>query len=249
MQRGDARAKRGVLEMNDASLRPQAHSPELPSLVRTYLDRALPTVVAGVKAVRVHQAGEMWKKPEARPVKFEATEDFEVHRVAFRWRARFPIVGPLAMNVVDGFGDGEGQLRVSFLGIPLQKRTGFETSIGQAMRYLAELPWAPYAIAANRELSWRELDDSRVEVSCRAAQRTARVAWEFDSEGDLVRATGLRPFPQRKSYVPTSWGGEFQDYRTFGDVRIPAAAEAWWELREGRFVYWRGRVDAAELVS
>jgi hypothetical protein len=209
----------------------------------------LPTVVDDVKAVRVHQAGEMRRKPEARPVKFEATEEFEVHRVAFRWRARFAIVGPVAMNVVDGFADGEGQLRVSLLGIPLQKQTGFETSIGEAMRYLAELAWAPHAIAANRELSWRELDDSRVEVSCRAAQTTARVAWEFDSEGDLVRAKGLRPLPRRKSYVPTAWGGEFRDYCTFGDLRIPAAAEAWWELREGRFVYWRGRVDAAELVS
>jgi hypothetical protein len=30
-------------------------------------------------------------------------------------------------------------------------------------------------------------------------------------------------------------------------VRVPAGGEAWWDLPEGRFVYWRGRVTGVEL--
>jgi len=131
-------------------------SPEtehLPELVRSYLARSLPRGTTVPGTVRVQQTGEMWKKPGARAMRFQATEEFAVERVAFSWRARFPIVGPLAMTVVDEFADGAGQLRVSLLGIPLQTLTGPETNVGEAMRYLAELGWAPQAIAANRELA------------------------------------------------------------------------------------------------
>ena len=42
----------------------------------------------------VSPRGEMRTKPSAKRRRFEASEDFAVARVAFSWRARFPIVGP-----------------------------------------------------------------------------------------------------------------------------------------------------------
>jgi hypothetical protein len=213
------------------------------------LARSLPSDSSVPAIVRVRQAGEMWKKPGARAMAFQATEDFAVERVAFSWRARFPIVGPLSMTVVDEFADGVGQLRVSLLGIPLQTQKGPETSIGEAMRYLAELAWAPQAIAANRELAWREVDERAVEVACDLGAAKATVRWEFDAAGDLVRATGVRPFPIGKAFERRRWGGDFGEYTHFGDTRVPAFGEAWWELPEGDFVYWRGRVTALEVAS
>jgi hypothetical protein len=199
--------------------------------------------------VRVQQAGEMWKKPGARAMAFEAAEDFAVERVAFSWRARFPILGPLAMTVVDEFADGVGQLRVSLLGIPLQTQKGTETSIGKAMRYLAELAWAPQAIAANRDLEWQEVAERRVEVGCDVVDEKVAVRWEFEADGDLARATGVRPVPVGKSFERRRWGGDFGEYTDFGGTRVPALGEAWWELTEGRFVYWRGRIKALELIG
>jgi hypothetical protein len=190
----------------------------------------------------------MWKKPGARATVFQATEDFAVERVAFSWRARFPIVGPLAMTVVDGFADGAGELRVSLLGIALQTQTGPETNVGEAMRYLAELAWAPHAIAANRELKWRDVDARTVEVECDVAAGTAGVRWEFNDAGDLVRATGVRPFPvgelrsqalgRRLRRLP-GVRGHSRAFVRRGVVELP----------DGRFVYWRGRVTALELVA
>jgi hypothetical protein len=190
----------------------------------------------------------MWKKRGARAMVFTATEDFAVDRVAFSWRARFPLAGPLAMTVVDGFGDGAGQLRVSLLGIPLQTQKGPETNVGEAMRYLAELVWAPQAIAANPELEWRTIDERTVEVTYDAATK-ATVRWEFDAVGDPVRATGVRPLPVGKSFVATRWGGDFREYKEFAGTRAPSFGEAWWELPDGPFVYWRGRVTALELLK
>jgi hypothetical protein len=31
-------------------------------------------------------------------------------------------------------------------------------------------------------------------------------------------------------------------------MRLPTAAEVWWELETGRFVYWRGRVTSAQAL-
>jgi hypothetical protein len=221
----------------------------LPELVRAYLARSLPSDLSVPAIVRVQQAGEMWKKPGAGAMAFQATDEFAVERVAFSWRARFPIVGPLAMTVVDEFADGVGQLRVSLLGIPLQTQKGPETSIGEAMRYLAELAWAPQAIAANHQLEWQEVDERTVDVGCDVVDEKAAVRWDFDAQGDLVRATGMRPFPVGKSFERRRWGGDFGEYTDFGGTRVPAFGEAWWELPEGRFVYWRGRITMLELVG
>jgi hypothetical protein len=222
---------------------------QLPQLVRDYLARSLPPNAAAPRKVRVRQTGEMWKKPGARPMPFTATEDFAVDRVAFSWRARFRIAGPIAMTVVDEYADGDGQLRVSLLGIPLQTQRGPETTIGEAMRYLAELAWAPHAIAVNQQLAWQQLDERTVEVACEVSAATAAVRWEFNQAGDLARATGMRPFPLGKTFVPRQWGGDFGDYASFAGTRLPSVGEAWWELPEGRFVYWRGRITALELIE
>jgi hypothetical protein len=138
-----------------------AATAHLPPLLQEHLARSLPPNGTTPALLRVHQTGAMWKKPGARALAFEATEDFAVDRVAFSWRARFPIVGPLALSVVDRFGDGAGELRVSLFGIPLQRQAGPELNVGEAMRYLAELAWAPHAIAANRALEWRQSASAR----------------------------------------------------------------------------------------
>ena len=230
-------------------MRKTAEIAHLPELVRGHLARSLPPSENACENVRVQQAGEMWKKPGARAMRFEATEDFAVDRVAFVWRARFPIIGPLAMTVVDSFADGAGQLRVSLLGIPVQTQEGPETDLGEAMRYLAELVWAPQAIAANSELEWRAADERTVEVECGVAGTRAAVRWEFDDGGDPVRATGVRPFRVGKEFVTRRWGGDFGAYARFARTRVPSFGEAWWELPEGRFVYWRGRVTGFELIG
>ena len=229
---------------------PSVEGAHLPELVRTYLARSLPPPGGADPAiVRVEQTGEMSKKPGARAMPFRATEDFVVDRVAFSWRARFPILGPLALTVVDEFANGDGQLRVSLLGVRLQTEKGPEAAVGEAMRYLAELPWAPQAIVANRELEWQAIDNEIVEVACRVGATRVAVRWHFNEDGDVVAVTGMRPFLVGKSFVPRQWGGEFGEYATFNRVRVPISGQVWWDLPEGRFVYWRGNLTGLELIG
>lgn len=117
-------------------------------------------------------------------MRFSAVEELAVGRIAFSWRARFP----LAIRVFDGYSGGRGKLEARVLGVPVMRQSGSEIAAGQALRYLAELPLVPWAMDHNAELEWRELDDRSVEVAGRAVGRRLAVTVEFDAAGDIVRA-------------------------------------------------------------
>jgi hypothetical protein len=222
---------------------------ELPELVRAYLERCLPAE-SPPTGVRIRQTGAMWKHPGARAQRFDATELFAVDHLEFTWRARFPILGPLALHVTDDHADGRGHMRVRIAGVPVARATGPEIAVGGALRYLAELPWAPYAMACNRQLEWRELDARTVEVSAVVAGARQAVTLEFGDDGDIVRAAAEhRPYMRNGGYDLRPWAGDFSRYEVLGGMRMPTAAEVHWDLPAGRFVYWRGTVTEAATVG
>jgi hypothetical protein len=226
-----------------------ATNDRLPTLVRRYLDRVLPSGVPSVKQVLVTQTGEMFKRPGARAMRFSAIERFAVDRVAFSWEARFPIAPLVSLKVLDGYARSHGTLRVRALGLPVQTQSGPEIDIGEAYRYLAELPWMPHAIATNPELDWRDVDSRTMEVSTAVADARPSVSFEFDDAGDIVRCFAeARPRDVDGGSVATGWGGDLSEYRTFGGIRMPRRGEVYWQLPEGRFVYWRGEITSAQAL-
>jgi hypothetical protein len=199
--------------------------------------------------VRLEQRGEMWLRPGSPARRFSAVQLLEVERIAFSWRARFPLAGPLALHVVDSYSDGAGELSVSLLGLPLQRERGRETTAGEALRYLAELPFVPPARERNRELEWRELDARSIEVAAHAGGERLAVTLHLDAAGDVVGASGRRPRKVDGVWRETPWGGRFRDYAELGGLRLPTQAEAYWELPEGRYVYWRAQIVGASLLA
>lgn len=221
----------------------------LPALVAQYLARALPAPELHVGQVRITQAGEMFQRPGGRVMRFTAVERFAVDRVAFCWQARFRIAPLVSLKVVDGYADGGGTLSVRALGLPIQRHSGHEVAVSEAYRYLAELPWTPYALANNPELRWRELEARTVEVSATVDGERPTMQIEFDDAGDVARClAAARPRAVDGLLAPTPWGGDFSDYETLGGMRMPTRAEVYWDLPEGRFVYWRGEVTSAQSL-
>ena len=222
----------------------------VPRLVRRHVQRALPDGGDVPAAVRLSQQGEMWRSPGARSMRFSAVERLAVDRTAFSWQARFPALGPLGIRVTDAYDGEQGTLAVSVLGLPVQRLGGAELSAGEALRYLAELPWVPYAMVCNHGLAWRPVDARRVEVRAASGDPRAVVEFEFDAAGDIVGTLApARPRQVGERWVPTPWEGSFSAYRTLGGVRIPTSAEVRWLLPEGPFVYWRGEVTGLELEA
>ena len=180
-------------------------------------------------------------------MRFTATQELAVEEVAFSWRARF---GPL-LRVVDRFEAGAGLLEARLLGlVPVMRASGPEVDAGEAMRYLAELPWVPHALVANRQLDWREIDERTVEVGTRVGAATAAVRLELDEAGDIVGAsTDARPRMEKGRAVPTPWTGRFEAYATLGGIRVPTHGAVHWELPDGPFTYWEAEITALEVEA
>lgn len=220
----------------------------LPASVRRYVERVLPAGPVSARSVRIGQRGEMILGPGARPRRFTATEELSAKQVAFEWRASFPMLGPAGLGVTDAYRSGEGRLEVRVLGLPLQRRRGPELSLGQAYRYLAEIPWVPHAILANPELEWAEVGEGRVEVASDVGGERVAVRLRFNDAGEIAETYAERPRAEAQNTV-TPWIGEYSDYKAFGEIIVPARGEVRWELPEGPFTYWRGTIASLELLG
>jgi hypothetical protein len=188
---------------------PSPPAEDRPELVQRYLERAIRADVPG--QVEIHQAGEMFRRPRSRPLRFTAKERFATDRVAFTWDARFS-TGPVsALRVTDGYEGGHGALSVRVFGIPLQSQSGHEVAVGEAYRYLAELPWVPYAMAANPQLHWRQIDGSVVEVSTEVGAERVAVMLSFARSGDIVRSSAeARPRSTNRGSIKCHGAATFE---------------------------------------
>jgi uncharacterized protein DUF6544 len=222
---------------------PTSLRPGLPELVRRYIERNVPVDQQGRSAVHFTQVGEMQLKP-GRWLPFRAEQEMAVDRVEFAWRANFR-AGPLvSVRVRDWYRSGAGGLDGRLWGVvPVVHANGEQVDRGEAMRYLAELAWAPQAMATNPALEWRQVDESTVEVATRVARERVAMLLHFDAAGDIVGAsTEARPRMVGKQVVDAPWSAVLGEYREFNGVRLPATAEVSWLLSDGPFTYFRGRV-------
>jgi hypothetical protein len=189
-------------------------------------------------------------KPSGRWLPFTACADYDVRHVAFSWQARFTIVRGIAwLNVVDAYGNGTGRMDGRAWGVvPFMRARGEDIEVGQVARYLSELPWTPYAIVANPHLEWRQSGESSVHVATGTGASRVEVRLDFNPNGDIIAASMPgRPRRVRRASVETPWRGAFDDYATFGGVRLPRRGEVRWELPESSFTYWRCRIKRADV--
>jgi hypothetical protein len=219
---------------------------DLPLLLRSFLARTQARDPERVRWTRIEQRGAMRLSPDGPWLPFTAVQHFAVSQPGMVWRAEMRMSGGIWADVVDSLVHGQGRLEARLLGaLPLARAGGPGAVQGQLQRLLAELPWAPAAIAANSTLSWQALDARRVQVSATVGDVTARVVLRFDDAGDVVEATATdRPRMLEGRNVPTPFGGALSDYRVLNGLRIPTRARVWWDLPSGRFEYWRGEVTA-----
>ena len=217
----------------------------LPDPIAGHLSKVLPEGAAAPARVRLTQRGEMVQSPGGRRLDFTAVQESAVGRVEFEWRAAFGTNPFVRVRVHDRYRDGRGLLIARVWGlIPATRSSGPETDRAEAMRYLAELPWVPHAIASNPELSWREVDDGSIEVSTLVAGRAATVSLALDESGLIRGVSGIRPRLAGRTFVDTPFAGSFGDYVEAGGIRVPASAEMTWQLPDGPFTYWRGELTS-----
>jgi len=228
---------------------PQDVSASLPPLVREFALRgdAVPGDLA--RQIAFTQEAEM-ELQRGRPWRLlRAGQTMAVGAPGFVWLAVQPM-GPVPkFRVVDAFTRGAGRLKVALFGlIPVVDAQGAEIDRSEAMRYLAELPWAPDAILGNPHLRWSMLGDDWAEVAMGPEDDPVVVRFRFDPQGDIVEMTA-KGRPARDAagkLMRLDWQGYFRDYRMIGPRRIPAEGEVGY-VENGAFKpYFQARILSYE---
>jgi len=200
----------------------------------------------GGRLVRLTQSGEMRLRPGAKPLAFTARQTIALTEVSFLWRALFRVSG-LPMQVVDYLVDGQGGLRVQLLDLlPLVRKKGGSAMFrGEAMRYLAELMWAPDAMLVNPQLDWQVINEHTLAVATGEGARRCEIRLILDESGDPIRVEADdRPYMEGSSFTARQWFGRGGDYRMVNGRRIPTRGEVGWILDGVEFVYGRFRIES-----
>ena len=232
-------------EMSKSEAPPQDQP--LPRIVRDFAKRNGGGRDGRVRRVELGQSVEMRLERRGAWQKLWAWQWICVREPGFVWKAGQQIRGPLAkILVLDAYVWGEGRLWVNLLGaIPIVRAKGDDIDRGEAMRYLAELPWVPDAILENGALIWNQLDARHVSVSL----GDVAVTFRFDQAGDIVEMTAKdRPVrdPDGESRL-RDWRGLFSEYRWIGGRRLPARGEVGYVYPDGYEPYWRGEINRCQL--
>lgn len=220
----------------------------VPSAVRALATRL--GVPACPKATRASltQHGSLREAPSDRWRRFSAHQHIRLRETAFEWRASMRPFG--AISVVDALTDGVPNLEVRlFRCIRLARVSGSDAaSRGELIRYLAELPWAPDAMLANRGLAWTVVDDRTIRVGASLGTVHAEVEFVLDSAGRVQTASAHgRPRREGDQFVERPWQGRFSGYRQHQGRVLPFRGEVGWVLDGQAFTAWKGRIDSWTL--
>ena len=154
------------------------------------------------------------------------------------------------VRILDAFLDGEGRLQERLFGsLPIADEAGPLLSKSEAMRYLAELPWAPDALLSNPDLTWEVVDDATLTVSLALPEDRATVTLRLNEEGDITEISAEeRPTTDvNGAAVLLPWRGSFLDYAEIGGRRIPTRAEMGYVYDDCFEAYWRGQITEYEV--
>ncbi|WP_238364964.1 DUF6544 family protein [Mesobacterium pallidum] len=225
---------------------PPGEVPDLPAPVRDWARRmgAMP----GAARVEFDQRAEMELKPGGGWQAITARQVIGLGAPDFLWQAEMRL-GPVPLvRVIDAHVGGRGLLTVRALGaLPIGTVQGPDADLGEAMRYLAELPWAPDAALSNPALRWQVLapDHWRVGLDGGAA-----VDLFLDAAGDVVRISAkARPATDPQGQPTTyDWEGHFTDHAQIGGRRIPRRGEVGY-IRDGTYApYFRGEITEYRVL-
>ena len=177
-----------------------------------------------VLGVRLRQRGGMWTRPGGRPMRFEALQDIDVRA------GGLPLAGPLRRRPAAAAGRrGRPRRRCGPPRGPPRGRAPFrseapEVDRGQAMRYLAELAWAPPRPRRTPPSSGRRLDPCDADVATPTAGGRAAVRLRLRPLRRPARPPRPRTArgPHGDRSVPTPVAG--RPSRDHAEPRRPARA-------------------------
>jgi hypothetical protein len=139
------------------------------------------------------------------------------------------------------------QAKVLSLVPVVDERGKAELNAGALQRFLAEAVWFPTALLPGAGVQWRAIDNSRALATLTDSGTTVSLEFRFNDAGEITSVfTPGRYRSVNGKYELAPWEAHLRSYEERDGVRIPVEGDVEWQLRDGSFPYWKGRIVQAK---
>lgn len=221
---------------------------DLPPPVSRYFAFALSPGQAPVRRARLVQEGEFFLQPGASGSRFTAVDRVTAAPPGLIWEATIRLAPLVAVRVRDSYLEGVGSMQAALAAlVPLAHESGCpEIATAALQRFLAEAPWVPTLLLPSPALRWTAINDTSARATLTDRGISAVVVFHFGPDGRITGISAERYRSAGGAQLLTPWVGEFSQYERVAGMMIPRRGEIAWELPQGRFTYWRGRIVAVK---
>jgi len=166
----------------------------------------------------------------------------------FFWKGKIKPLPFLSISARDYYYQGKGEVRIRLGGfIPMGKYSGLETNEAALIRFFSEMPIFPSVFLTNNYATWEEIDSHSARVTIEDRGLKVDGVFFINDKGELVRFEAQRARVMKNEVHMDKWTGNFYDFKTFGDVKVPTYFIAEWNLPEGDFQYAKFTVEDLEF--
>jgi hypothetical protein len=232
---------------DDRDFDPEALSPHLPGIARSYLTHAIAPGTRLASAVRLSMHGEIRLKQW---LPFVAEQVIRPDR-GMIWQARVRMSG-LLITGFDRLIDGVAQMRWRLLGlVPLVRAQGPDITRSATGRLAAETIWLPSFLCSDL-VHWQDRDTEATTARFRVAGETMEIELRVGEDGRL-RSVRMQRWgnPEGNAFHSVDFGAHVEDEAVFGGYAIPTRLHAGWHIREQGFAadgeFFRVTIDAADF--
>jgi len=217
----------------------------LPAPVQRYLKKAIPEGHSYIKSVELSQTGflrlnensEKWQS-------LKATQYFTINPPGFIWDAKVKMAPLTTARVLDMYKQGTGALRAKLFNTftVAHEPSSKELDTGELTRYLAEAAWFPTALLPSQQLKWKEVDNHTAVAILKDGDNEVSLKFYFNNDDEIIKSTSKRYRVVNNTYQLVPWTGYYSNYQRRDGLLIPIEAKVEWNLPQGNFEYWKGRI-------
>jgi hypothetical protein len=215
----------------------------LPEPVRTYVRRAGAVGRRHVTHLELRLHGRIRSGPGARWMTFTGRQFSVFGERPLRLFHLDARMAGIPVDVLHVFDDAGATMRVKALSlVPMVAASGPDMDRAETVTVFNDLCVLAPGALVDAQVSWRPVDDRRVQASYALDGSTVTAELVFDGNGDLVDFVSddrLRATADGHSFIPQRWSTPVGGYRRFGNWRIAAHGAAHWHAPqpEGEFPY------------
>lgn len=212
--------------------------PNLPPVVKKYLDRAAPAQMPKPAKIMIRQQGLCRLRPDQGFSSFKSVQAYTTSPPGFVWSADMSYLPGVSLRTLDWLIGRRAVFSQKWFGlVKSAQAAGPEMAASSLIRYLAEAVWFPQALRPTDRLTWEAIDSHSARAKLTAAGVTVGGVFSFDDQGRVIAFRAERRRLLNGRLVATPWLVEYAGHDQISGEEVPLICRASWQTPQGKFTY------------